>query len=70
VPSVESAILTVVPRRVPLLSPAVFDRYEAFLARAFSGRLPRRRLLAAAGLPPGGPIPPDAYARAFSALTR
>ena len=37
-PSVESALLTIVPRPVPLLSPAAFAGYDAFLARVFGGR--------------------------------
>jgi 16S rRNA A1518/A1519 N6-dimethyltransferase RsmA/KsgA/DIM1 with predicted DNA glycosylase/AP lyase activity len=57
VPSVESAILTVVPRAVPLLSPAAFKGYESFLTRVFSGRAATRSNL-----------PPDAYARAFREL--
>jgi 23S rRNA (adenine-N6)-dimethyltransferase len=57
VPSVESAILTVVPRAVPLLSPAAFKGYESFLARVFSGRAATRSNL-----------PPEAYARAFREL--
>ena len=39
-PGVESALLTIVPRPVPLLSPAAFAGYEAFLDRVFSGRAP------------------------------
>jgi 23S rRNA (adenine-N6)-dimethyltransferase len=70
VPSVESTMLTVVPRPVPLLSPAAFKGYEAFLTRVFSGRFPERRLRAAAGLGRSTRIPPDAYARVYSALAR
>jgi 23S rRNA (adenine-N6)-dimethyltransferase len=69
VPSVESAILTVAPRPVPLLSPAAFKGYEAFLTRVFSGRVPERRVRAAAGLPRDTRIPPDAYARVYAAIS-
>ena len=79
VPSVESAILTIVPRAVPLLSPAAFAPYDAFLARVFSGREPtlaqrvpgRRRTLAQAGLPRDATpasVAPEAYARLYGAL--
>ena len=37
-PSVDSAILTIVPRPIPLLSPAAYPDYDAFLRAAFSGR--------------------------------
>jgi 23S rRNA (adenine-N6)-dimethyltransferase len=71
-PSVESALLTIVPRPVPLLSPAAFAAYDAFLTRVFSGRERlKARALRAAGLPRGatpGSIAPEAYARLFSAL--
>ena len=78
-PSVESAVMTIVPRPVPLLSPAAFAGYDAFLARVFSGREPtladripgRRRALAQAGLPRDATpssVPPEAYARLYSTL--
>jgi 23S rRNA (adenine-N6)-dimethyltransferase len=76
-PSVESALLTIVPRAVPLLSPAAFAGYDAFLGRVFGGRgntlaerLPRRTL-AAAGIARDatpGSVRPEAYARLFNAL--
>jgi 23S rRNA (adenine-N6)-dimethyltransferase len=79
VPSVDSAVLTIVPRAVPLLSPAAYPRYDAFLAAAFGGRgntLARRlnvrpAQLAAFGLPRDatpGAVPPEVYARVFTAL--
>ncbi|HEY6887217.1 MAG TPA: rRNA adenine dimethyltransferase family protein [Solirubrobacter sp.] len=78
VPSVESAILTIVPRPVPLLSPAAFAPYEAFVTEVFSGREPtlaqrvpgRRRTLVQAGLPRDATpasVPPEAYARLYAA---
>jgi 23S rRNA (adenine-N6)-dimethyltransferase len=76
-PSVESALLTIVPRPVPLLSPAAFSGYDAFLNRVFSGRAPTlaQRLpgyaLRAAGIPRGATpasVPPEAYARLDNAL--
>ena len=63
-------MLTVVPRAVPLLSPAAFKGYESFLTRVFSGRVPECRVRAAAGLPRDARIPPDAYARVYPALAR
>jgi 23S rRNA (adenine-N6)-dimethyltransferase len=79
-PAVESAMLTIVPRPVPLLSPAAFAGYDAFLARVFSGRertlaerVPgRRRALARAGLPGDATpssIAPEAYARLYTAAS-
>ncbi|MBE2319053.1 methyltransferase domain-containing protein [Solirubrobacter sp. CPCC 204708] len=79
VPSVDGAMLTVVPRAQPLLSPAAYPRYDAFLTAAFSGRgntLARRlnvrpSALAALGLPRDatpGAVPPEVYARVFTAL--
>jgi 23S rRNA (adenine-N6)-dimethyltransferase len=76
-PSVESAILTIVPRAVPLLSPAAFAPYDAFVADVFSGREPtlaqrvpgRRRTLVQAGLPHDATpasVPPEAYARLYA----
>jgi 23S rRNA (adenine-N6)-dimethyltransferase len=67
VPSVESAVLTVEPRRTPLLSPAAYAEYDAFLGVVFAGRgstvadrLARRwgrgrarRMLGRAGVPAG-----------------
>jgi len=78
-PSVESAILTIVPRPVPLLSPAAYPGYDQFLSAAFAGRgatLAQRlgvrpRALSALGLPRDatpGAVPPEAYARVFMAL--
>ena len=74
-PSVESAILTIVPRAVPLLSPAAFAQYDAFLARVFDGRgdtlaqrVGDRRALTRAAIPRDatpGSIPPEAFARLF-----
>ena len=83
VPSVESAMLSIVPRAVPLLSPAAFRAYDAFLASVFSGRGARladrlgdrraRAALAAAGVrrdATPAAVAPDVYARLFSALAR
>jgi 23S rRNA (adenine-N6)-dimethyltransferase len=78
-PSVESALLTVVPRPVPLLSPAAFAGYDAFVTRLFTGRgntlagrFPGpRRALATAEIPRGatpGSVPPEVFARLYSAL--
>ncbi|HTE58837.1 MAG TPA: rRNA adenine N(6)-methyltransferase family protein, partial [Solirubrobacteraceae bacterium] len=67
VPAVDSAVLTLAPRATPLLSPAAFGDYDAFLAIVFGGggrtvadRLARRcgrrgaqRVLAAAGVAAG-----------------
>jgi 23S rRNA (adenine-N6)-dimethyltransferase len=83
-PSVESAMLSIVPRAVPLLSPAAFRAYDAFLTSVFSGRGTRladrlgdrRRAhaaLAAAGVARSAvpsAVAPDAYAHLFSALAR
>ena len=77
VPSVESALLTIVPRAVPLLSPAAFAGYDAFLTRVFGGRgdalaqrLPKRALSAAGIARDATPasVPPEAYARLYNAL--
>ena len=79
VPAVDSAVLTLAPRAAPLLSPAAYPRYDAFLAAVFGGRgntLARRlnvrpAALAALGLPRDATpaaIPPEAYARVFTAL--
>jgi hypothetical protein len=38
VPAVESALLTLAPRGAPLLSPAAFGEYDAFLGAVFDGR--------------------------------
>jgi 23S rRNA (adenine-N6)-dimethyltransferase len=81
VPSVDGALLTIVPRAVPLLSPAAYPGYDAFLAAAFGGRgntLARRlnvrsAQLAALGLPRDatpGAVPPEAYARIFMGTRR
>lgn len=78
-PSVESALLTIVPRPVPLLSPAAFASYDAFLTRLFSGRgntlaerFPGpRKALAAAEIPrhaTPGSVPPEAFVRLYTAL--
>jgi len=74
-PSVDSAMLTVVPRPVPLLSPAAFADYEAFLTRVFNGRgdtlaqrVGDRRALTRAAIPHDATpasIPPESYARLF-----
>jgi 23S rRNA (adenine-N6)-dimethyltransferase len=83
VPSVESAMLTIVPRPVPLLSPAAFPAYDAFLDSVFRGRGARladrlgdrRRAvaaLAAAGVARDvtpSAVPPDIYARLFTGVT-
>jgi 23S rRNA (adenine-N6)-dimethyltransferase len=37
-PAVASAIVTLAPRQAPLLSPAAFRDYDAFLAAVFGGR--------------------------------
>jgi 23S rRNA (adenine-N6)-dimethyltransferase len=78
-PSVDSALLTLEPRAVPLLSPAAFDAYDRFLGRVFSGRgrtvaerLGRggARAVAAAGLPrtaTPSEVAPDRYAALFQA---
>jgi 23S rRNA (adenine-N6)-dimethyltransferase len=79
VPSVDSAVLTIVPRAVPLLSPAAYPDYDRFLASAFGGRgntLAQRlgvrpRELTSLGLPRGatpGAIEPEIYARVFMHL--
>ena len=79
VPSVESAILTIVPRPVPLLSPAAYPGYDAFLRAAFAGRgntLAHRlgvrpAALDALGLPRDatpGVVPPEVYARVFPSV--
>lgn len=79
VPSVDGAILTIVPRPVPLLSPAAYPGYDRFLAAAFNGRgntlaqrlRVRPRELDALGLPRDatpGAVPPEVYARVFTAL--
>jgi 23S rRNA (adenine-N6)-dimethyltransferase len=75
-PSVESAILTIVPRPVPLLSPAAFADYDAFIAKVFSGRgstLAQRvggaRVLSRAAIPRDATptsVPPEAFARLFT----
>lgn len=79
VPSVDSAILTVVPREVPLLSPAAFAEYDRFLDRAFAGRgrtLAERlgrggaKAVAAAGharTATPSAVPPADYAAVFTA---
>ena len=79
VPSVDSAILTLAPRDVPLLSPAAFATYDRFLQRAFTGRgrtLAQRlgrggvAALRRAGLAPGATpsaVPPERYAALFTA---
>jgi 23S rRNA (adenine-N6)-dimethyltransferase len=76
-PGVESALLTIVPRPVPLLSPAAFSGYDAFLSRVFSGRAPTlaqrlpAKALRAAGIPRGATptsVAPEAYARLYNAL--
>jgi 23S rRNA (adenine-N6)-dimethyltransferase len=74
-PTVDSAMLTVVPRAVPLLSPAAFADYESFLARVFSGRgrtlaqrVGDRRALTRAAIPHDatpGSVPPEAFARLY-----
>jgi 23S rRNA (adenine-N6)-dimethyltransferase len=38
VPSVEAALLTLAPRATPLLSPAAYADYAAFIAELFAGR--------------------------------
>jgi 23S rRNA (adenine-N6)-dimethyltransferase len=61
VPSVDSAVLTLTPRTVPLLSPVAFRACERFLAQAFGrggGRLFPR------GTAPSR-LPPEAYAELF-----
>ena len=79
VPSVDGALLTIVPRAVPLLSPAAYPGYDRFLAAAFGGRgntLARRlnlrpAALAQLGLPRNatpGAVPPETYARLFTTL--
>jgi 23S rRNA (adenine-N6)-dimethyltransferase len=78
VPSVESAVLTIVPRTVPLLSPAAFAQYDAFLARAFTGR--GNTLAQRLNMRPGAlgiardatpaTIAPDDYARLFGVVCR
>ena len=65
VPSVESAVLTLTPRTVPLLSPAAFRDYDRFLAAVFGGR--GRRLLPRGATPSS--LPPEAYAALFSERT-
>lgn len=76
VPSVDSAILTIVPRPIPLLSPAAYPGYDRFLASVFAGRGNtvaqrlgvRPRALADLGLPRDatpGSIAPESYARLF-----
>ena len=75
-PSVESAILTIVPRPVPLLSPAAFADYDAFITKVFSGRgntLAQRvgdaRVLSRAAIPRDATptsVPPEAFARLFT----
>jgi 23S rRNA (adenine-N6)-dimethyltransferase len=79
-PSVESAVLTIEPRDVPLLSPAAFSAYSRFLDRAFAGRgrtLAERlgrgaaRALGQAGVPRSATpsaVPPEAYAALFAAM--
>ena len=77
VPSVDSAILTIVPRPIPLLSPAAYPGYDRFLESVFTGhgntlaqRLGvRPRELALLGLPRDatpGAIDPEIYARVFT----
>jgi 23S rRNA (adenine-N6)-dimethyltransferase len=61
VPSVESAVLTLTPRTVPLLSPVAFRAYDRFVAQAF-GRGGRRVL--PRGTAPSR-LPPEAYAELF-----
>jgi 23S rRNA (adenine-N6)-dimethyltransferase len=79
VPSVDGALLVIVPRPVPLLSPAAYPRYDAFVSGLFSGRGRtvaqrlgvRPHALAALGLPRDatpGALAPEAYARVFTAL--
>jgi 23S rRNA (adenine-N6)-dimethyltransferase len=38
VPNVDAAVLSLTPRAVPLLSPAAYREYDAFLGAVFSGR--------------------------------
>ncbi len=72
----DSAILTIVPRPVPLLSPAAYPGYDRFLASVFTGRgntlaqrlRVRPRALTELGLPRDatpGAVAPEAYARVF-----
>jgi 23S rRNA (adenine-N6)-dimethyltransferase len=84
IPRVDAAVLTVVPREVPLLSPAAFGAYEAFVGALFAARgatlldrlagLPggrARAALALAEVPRSatpGRVPPAAYAALFGAL--
>ena len=82
VPAVESAVLTIEPRDVPLLSPAAFSAYDRLLSRAFAGRgrtladrLGRGGAAAvvAAGVPrtaTPSAVPPERYAAVFTALAR
>jgi 23S rRNA (adenine-N6)-dimethyltransferase len=75
-PSVESAILTIAPRAVPLLSPAAFADYDAFIAKIFTGRgntLAQRvggaRVLSRASIPRDATpasVPPEVFARLFT----
>lgn len=78
-PSVESAILTIVPRPIPLLSPAAYPGYDRFLASVFNGRgnTVAQRLgvrpaeLVSLGLPRDatpGAVDPESYARVFTHL--
>ena len=61
VPRVDSALLTLSPRTVPLLSPAAFGAYERFLGDAFG---PRGRRVLPRGTSPST-LPPEAYAEIF-----
>jgi 23S rRNA (adenine-N6)-dimethyltransferase len=68
-PRVDSALLTLTPRTVPLLSPAAFAGYERFLGIAFG---PRGRRVLPRGASPSR-LPPEAFARIYlsrSALRR
>ena len=61
VPRVDSALLTLTPRTVPLLSPAAFGAYERFLGDAFG---PRGRRVLPRGTSASG-LAPEAYAGIF-----
>jgi 23S rRNA (adenine-N6)-dimethyltransferase len=78
-PTVDSALLTIVPRAVPLLSPAAFADYDAFLTRVFTGRgdtlakrVGDRRALKRAAIPSDATpssVPPEVFARLYCRST-
>ena len=78
-PSVDSAILTIVPRPIPLLSPAAYPDYDAFLRAASAAAATRSPAAWASARPRStrsgcprdatpGSIPPESYARVFQSV--